>query len=148
MTTWSLLFPDGDIKTEMVSPSWNNFLWSLLHFIVVRSGHNEGLGRIILRSVFLILRWQKEEQGRHQNEEVSKLRLHEYEYWPSLVGHMFSSLLTSVCLCDHPYYKASYMFGFEIWSYSQRGYNLDENQFLDIYVIQSVCNVLMYPAII
>jgi len=41
------------------------------------------------------------------------------------------------------------MFGFEIWSYSQCGYNLDENQFLDIYsVFQSACNVLMYPAII
>jgi hypothetical protein len=24
--TWRLLFPDGDIKTEMVSPLWNNFL--------------------------------------------------------------------------------------------------------------------------
>jgi hypothetical protein len=37
MTTWRLLFPDSDIKAEMVSPPWNNFLWSLLHFIVVRS---------------------------------------------------------------------------------------------------------------
>jgi hypothetical protein len=44
--------------------------------------------------------------------------------------------------------KASYMFGFELRSYSQRGYNLDENQFLNIYVIQSVYNALMYPAII
>jgi len=41
LTTWRLLFPDGSIKTEMVSPPWNNFLWSLLCFIVVRSGHNE-----------------------------------------------------------------------------------------------------------
>jgi len=32
---------------------------------------------------------------------------------------------------------------FEIWSFSQRGYNLDENQFLDICsVFQSACNVL------
>ena len=58
------------------------------------------------------------------------------------------AFLSNVCLCGHPYCKASYMFGFEIWSYSQRGYNLDENQFLDICVIQSACNVLMYPAII
>jgi hypothetical protein len=37
---------------------------------------------------------------------------------------------------------------FEIWNYSQHRYNLDENQFLDIYVIQSAYNVLLYPAII
>jgi hypothetical protein len=55
MTTWSLLFLDGDIKAEMVSPSWNNFLWSLLRFIVVRSDHIEELRRIVFRSVFLIL---------------------------------------------------------------------------------------------
>jgi len=29
---------DGDINVEIVSLAWNNFLWSLLHFIVVRSG--------------------------------------------------------------------------------------------------------------
>jgi hypothetical protein len=53
MTTWRLLFPNGGIKAEMMSPLWNNFLRSLLRFIVVRSGHDEGLGRIIFRSVFL-----------------------------------------------------------------------------------------------
>jgi hypothetical protein len=57
LTTWRLLFPNDDIKAEMVSPPWNNFLWSLLRFIVVRSGHDEGLGRISFISVFLILRW-------------------------------------------------------------------------------------------
>jgi hypothetical protein len=51
------LFPDGGIKAEMMSPPWNNFLRSLLHFTVVRSGHDEGLGRITFRSVFLPLRW-------------------------------------------------------------------------------------------
>ena len=55
MTTWRLIFPDGNIKAETVSSSWNNFLRSLLRFIVVRSDHNEGLGRISFRSVFLIL---------------------------------------------------------------------------------------------
>ena len=64
MTAWRLLFPDGGIKAEMMSPPWNNFLQSLLRFIVVRSSHNEGLGRIIFRLVILTLRWQKEE-GRH-----------------------------------------------------------------------------------
>jgi hypothetical protein len=41
MMTWRLFFPDGNIKAEMISPAWNNFLWSLLHFVVVRSGHDE-----------------------------------------------------------------------------------------------------------
>jgi hypothetical protein len=40
------------------------------------------------------------------------------------------------------------MFDFEIWSYSYRGYNLDRNQFLDICVIQSTCNVFMYLGIV
>ena len=146
LTTWRLGFPDGDIKAEMMSPSRNNFLWSLLRFIVVRSDHDEGLGRINFRSVFLILRWQKEDEGRHQKEEVSQFRLH--ECWPSFVGHLFSGLLLSICLCGYPYCKASYRFGFEIWSYSQRGYQLDGDQFLNICVIQSACNVLMYPVII
>jgi hypothetical protein len=35
MTTWRLLFPDGGIKAEMMSPPWNNFLRSLLRFTVV-----------------------------------------------------------------------------------------------------------------
>ena len=107
--TWRLLFPDDDIKAKMVSPLWNNFIRSLLHFIMVRSGHDEGLGRINFRSVFLILWWQKKEEGRHQKEEVSQLHL--YEYWPSFVGRLFSGLLPSVCLCGHPYRKASYGFG-------------------------------------
>ena len=47
MTTWRLLFPNGGIKAEMVLPSWNNFLRSILHLVVVRSGHDEGLDRII-----------------------------------------------------------------------------------------------------
>jgi hypothetical protein len=44
-------------------------------FVVVRSDYNEGLGKISFRSVFLILRWQKEEEGRHEKEKVSSLRL-------------------------------------------------------------------------
>jgi hypothetical protein len=138
--TSRLLFSDGDIKTEMVPPLWNNFLRSLLRFIMIRSGHDEGLGRISFRSIFFILWWQKEEEERHQ-KEVSQLRLH--ECWPLFVRHMFSGLLPSVCLCCHPYYKASYRLVLR-----SGGYNLDENQFLNICVIQSACNVLMCPAII
>jgi hypothetical protein len=66
MTTWRLLFLDGDIKTEMMSPPWNNFLRFLLCFAMVGSGHDEGPRRIIFRSVFLTLWWQKEEEERHQ----------------------------------------------------------------------------------
>ena len=106
----------------MMSPSWNNFLQSLLRFVVVRSGHDKELGKIILRLVFLILRWQNEE-GRYQKEEVSQLRLH--ECLPSFIGHLLLGLLPSIYLCGHPYCKASYMFDFEIWSYSKCGYNLD-----------------------
>jgi hypothetical protein len=119
MTTWRLLFPDDDIKTEMMSPPWNNFLRFLLRFVVVRFDHDEGLERIIFRSVFLTLRWQKEEEGRHQKEEVHQFRLQ--KYWPSFVGHLFSGHLPSVCLCGHLYCKASNMLGFEL-CYSQREY--------------------------
>nr|AWA45070.1 hypothetical protein SO33D14_000009 [Saccharum officinarum] len=77
--TWRLLFPNGDIKGEMIK----------------------------------------------KKKEVSQLRLH--ECWPSFVGYVFSGLLPIVCLCGHPYCKASYKFGFKIWSYSQRGYNLDKS---------------------
>ena len=112
MTTWRLLFPDGGIKAEMMSPPWNNFLQSLLRFIVVRSSHNEGLGRIIFRLVILTLRWQKEEERRHQKEEVPQFRL--LECWPSFVGYLFSGHLLSVCLCGHLYCKAFNRLGFEL----------------------------------
>nr|AWA44621.1 hypothetical protein SS75N13_000003 [Saccharum spontaneum] len=82
MTTWRLLFPDGGIKAETMSLPWNNFLRSLLRFVVVRSGHDEGIGRIIFRSVFLTLRWQKQEGG-HQKEEVPQF--HQQECWPSSI---------------------------------------------------------------
>ena len=56
MTTWRFVFPGSDIEAEMMSLPWNNFLRSLLRFVVVKSGHDGGLGRIIFRSIFLILR--------------------------------------------------------------------------------------------
>ncbi|KAG2617469.1 hypothetical protein PVAP13_3NG181301 [Panicum virgatum] len=98
----------------MMSPSWNNFLRSLLLFVVVRSSHNEGLGRIFFKSIFLILRWQKEEKERHQKEEDPQFRLH--ECWPSFVGHLFSDHLSlpSVSLCGHPHYRTFNKLGFEL----------------------------------
>jgi hypothetical protein len=71
--TWRLLFLDDGIMVEMMSPPWNNFLRFLLRFVVVRSGYNEELGRIIFRSVFFTFRWQKEEEGRHQKRRSSSI---------------------------------------------------------------------------
>jgi hypothetical protein len=41
LTTWRPFFPNSDIKVEMMSPAWNNFLRSLLCFVMVRSSHDE-----------------------------------------------------------------------------------------------------------
>jgi hypothetical protein len=81
MTIWRIKFSNGDIKADMMLPSWNNFLRSLLSFVVARFNHDEGLVRISLplkpingiefrrfRSVFLILQWQKEEV-RHKKKK-------------------------------------------------------------------------------
>jgi hypothetical protein len=119
MTTWRFLFSDSDIKAEMMSPPWNNFLQSLLYFIMVRSSQNEGLGRIIFRLVILTLQWQKEEEGRHQKEEVPQFHL--LECWPSFVGHLFWSHLPSVCLCGHLYCKVCNRLDFEL-CFTQREY--------------------------
>ena len=116
LTTWRFGFSGGDIKVEMMPPSWNNFLRSLLRFVVVRSDHNERLGRIY-RSIFIFIQWQKEEDGRHKKEKVSPLRLQ--ECWPPFVGLLFSSLLPGVCLCTPSVwlcsllYEASYRSGVE-----------------------------------
>jgi hypothetical protein len=116
MTTWRLLFPDGDIKAEMMWSLWNNFLRSLLHFVMVRSGHDEGLGRIIFRSVFLILWWQKEDTRKKKFLNSAYRNVGRRSF-----GHLFSGHLSSVCLCGHPHCKASNRLGFEL-CYSQRGY--------------------------
>ena len=82
-TTWRIRFPDGVIEVGMVPSSWNNFLWPLLHFAVVRSNHGEELVRISrssklmsislgsdrLGSVSLLHRWQKEEERRKKEKE-------------------------------------------------------------------------------
>ena len=47
-TTWGIRFPDGVIETGMVPSLWNNFLRTLLYFVVVRSNHGERLVRISL----------------------------------------------------------------------------------------------------
>jgi hypothetical protein len=53
LITRRLGFLDGDIKAETMSPPWNNFLWSLLGFVVVRSIYDERLV-ISFRSFFLV----------------------------------------------------------------------------------------------
>jgi hypothetical protein len=65
MTTWRLSFLNGDIKKD---PPRNNFLRTLLRFVVVRSDHDEALRRISFRSVFLILRWQKKKKKKTQGK--------------------------------------------------------------------------------
>ena len=98
-----------------------------------------------LFDVFLFLRWQKEEDGRHKKEKVSPLRLQ--ECWPPFVGLLFSSLLPGVCLCTPSVclcgllYEASCRSGVE---------NLDYTRFLDDQVVfQRACNLMMmYSAMI
>jgi hypothetical protein len=51
---------------------------------------------------------------------------------------LFLGHLPSVCLCGHPYCKASNRLGFKL-CYSQRGY---------YFIIHSAGNVLIYQAII
>jgi hypothetical protein len=34
MMTWTIRFPDGDIKAGVMLPLWNKFLWSLLCFVM------------------------------------------------------------------------------------------------------------------
>jgi len=85
-----------------------------------------------LLGVFLFLRWQKEEDGRHKNEGVSPLRLQ--ECWLPISGLLFSSLLLgvcvrtpSVCVCGL-LYEASYRSEVENLDYTrllfQHVYNL------------------------
>ena len=129
LTTWRFGFPGGDIKVEMMPPLWNNFLRSLLRFVVVRSDHNEGLGRIC-RLVLLFLQWQKEEFGRHEKEEVSPLRLQ--ECWPPFVGLLFSNLLPSICLCTLSVCLCSLLYE---ESYRSVVENLDYTKILDDQVV-------------
>ena len=57
-------FLDSDIKAEMVLLSWDNFLRSLLHFIMVRSDNNELLKRISLPHSSLAKRRKTPERWR------------------------------------------------------------------------------------
>ncbi|KAG2637098.1 hypothetical protein PVAP13_2NG499800 [Panicum virgatum] len=94
--------------------------------------------------VFLFLRWQKKEDGRHKKEGVSPLRLQ--ECWPPFSGFLFSSLLLGVCMCTPSVclcgllYEASYRSGVE---------NLDYSRLLDDQVVfQRVCNLMMYSTMV
>jgi len=96
-----------------------------------------------LLGVFLFLRWQKEENGRHK-KGVSLLHLQ--ECWPPFSGLLFSSLLLGVCLCTPSVcmcgllYEASYRFEVE---------NLDYTRLLDDQIVfQRACNLMMYSAMV
>jgi len=60
MTIWRLSFANDDIKMEMMSSSWNNFLQFSIHFVVVKSDHSEGLGRVSFISIILFDSRKKE----------------------------------------------------------------------------------------
>jgi hypothetical protein len=84
---------------RIILSSWNKFLWFVLHFVVLRCDHNEWLVRINLplkpisigfelgrlKLVFLLLRWQKEEEGRHKKD----VQFHLQEYCAPIFEHMF-----------------------------------------------------------
>ena len=75
-TIWRIRFPDGVIEAGMVPSLWNNFLWPLLRFVVVRSNHGERLVKISLSPELMLISlgsdrlglvsilhwWQKEEE--------------------------------------------------------------------------------------
>jgi hypothetical protein len=59
---------DGDIKAKMMLLSWNNFLISLIYFVVVKYDYDEGPRRISFTSLFVAERKRKT-----QKEEFSQL---------------------------------------------------------------------------
>ncbi|KAG2606850.1 hypothetical protein PVAP13_4NG164332 [Panicum virgatum] len=98
----------------MVPSLWNNFLQSLLRFVVVRSNHGEGFVRISLSfelmsislgsdrlgSVSLLHRWQKEEEERCKKEEEEDCACSNLQgCWSLFFGRLFSACLLSLCLC-------------------------------------------------
>ena len=149
-TTWKIRFPDGVIEAGMVPSSWNNFLWPLLRFVVVRSNHGEKLVRVSLSpelmsislgldklgSVFLLHRWQKEEEERRKKEEEDCARSNLQGCWSPFFVRLFSACLLSVCLCGL-LFDFLHRFGIEIWSCLVREY------------FESVaCILMMYSALI
>nr|TKV97272.1 hypothetical protein SEVIR_9G483500v2 [Setaria viridis] len=124
----------------MMLPSWNNFLHPLLHFVVVRSNHDERLVRIILPiELMLISLGLKEEEERRKKEEEDFARSSLQGCWSSLFGCLFSACLLSVCLCGL-LYESLYRFEIEIWSCMTREYNENEKHV--------VCDMMMYSALI
>jgi len=114
----------------MVFPLVGVLVWLAGDLVVVLPGLLSGVAAsdLFLRwiGVFLFLRWQKEEDGRHKKDRVSPLYLQ--ECWPPFSGLLFSSLLPDVCLCTLSVclcsllYKVSYSSGVE---------NLDYTRLLD-----------------
>ena len=134
----------------MVPSLWNNFLQSLLRFVVVRSNHGEGFVRISLSfelmsislgsdrlgSVSLLHRWQKEEEERRKKEEEDCARSNLQGCWSPFFRRLFSACLLSVCQCGF-LFDFLHRFGIEIWSYLVREY------------FESIaCILMMYSALI
>ncbi|RCV45773.1 hypothetical protein SETIT_9G480000v2 [Setaria italica] len=135
----------------MMLPSWNNFLQPLLHFVVVRSNHDERLVRIILPIELMLISLEEEERRKKEEEDFARSSLQ--GCWSSLFGCLFSACLLSVCLCGL-LYESLYRFEIEIWSCMTREYNENEKQYLivlkcNFICFESVvCDMMMYSALI
>ncbi|RCV12314.1 hypothetical protein SETIT_2G259200v2 [Setaria italica] len=117
----------------MMLPSWHNFLQPLLHFVMVRSNHDERLVRIILPLELMLISLglgkfgSEEERCRKEEEDFAQSRLQ--GCWSSFIGRLFTACLLSVYLCGL-LYEFLYKFETEIWSCMTREYNEDEEQML------------------
>jgi hypothetical protein len=113
---------------------------------VIRSDNNKGLMRISLdqSSSFFDGRKKKKEDTR-KKKFLKSAYINVGRCSLDICSQGLCQVFT--CAIIHTAKRRACLV-FEIWSYSQRGYNLDENQFLDNCVIQSACNVFMYLAII
>ncbi|KAG2537012.1 hypothetical protein PVAP13_9NG247773 [Panicum virgatum] len=107
----------------MMPPSWNNFLRSLLRFVVVRSDHNEGLRRIC-RSVFFFFFG-----GRKKKTEDTRKKKFLHFACKSVGRHSLGFCsrvcLPGVCLCSL-LYEATYRSEVE---------NLDYTSLLDDQIV-------------
>nr|TKW17910.1 hypothetical protein SEVIR_5G399800v2 [Setaria viridis] len=113
----------------MMLSSWNNFLQSLLHFVVVRSNHDESLVRIILPLELMLISLGLEEEERYKKEEEDFARSNLHGCWSPFFERFFSVCLLSVCMCGL-LYESFCKFEIEIWNYMTHEYNEHEDQYL------------------
>ncbi|KAF8783821.1 hypothetical protein HU200_000261 [Digitaria exilis] len=118
----------------MVPSSWNNFLWPLLHFVVVRSNHGERLVRINKEEEERCKKKEEEERCKTKEEDCARSNLQ--GCWSPFFGRLFSACLLSVCLCGL-LFDFLHRFEIEFLSCLEREY-----------CESVVCNLMMYSALI